>query len=445
MGANLSSESLLAEQAARQNRVTGITMTATTISVNLEPKIEARYVRPDCKDPVAVHRYDQEVITVQGLGIHGRALRYVVKTVRLAYVNDAGQFVTFMAPLPGIRTDVLVTAEVVDRALYLTVDRNLSLSVAAAMLHDLYQVETSSSALERWKAAAAEALPAIGQLIQQLNAQKPITALHLDEYKATGTKSWELALRDEHGRLLFSIRLKKRDEWHITVILRWLRLLGLRIKVFYVDFWPAYPLAIRAVYPQAAIQFDFFHVIQNIHRHLYKAFTAYRKAYRTANTAQEQAKVREALHKQLWENRYLLFTNEENLSAEQQQVLDDLLREHRDTLVEQIVVFRWYLRDIFNASTSFAEAVEKLAFLILEGWADVSSAFGKVMAFLQEHFANMLTYLRVPGVQRNSLSECTVRSLRRIERIRQGFKTQQGRVNHLKLLQWRKYLQPASL
>jgi hypothetical protein len=41
--------------------------------------------------------------------------------------------------------------------------------------------------------------------------------------------------------------------------LRWLRLLGLQIKVFYVDFWLAYPVAIRAIYPQAEIQFDFFH------------------------------------------------------------------------------------------------------------------------------------------------------------------------------------------
>jgi len=41
--------------------------------------------------------------------------------------------------------------------------------VTAAMLHDLYQVETSSSALDRWKASEAQALPAIGQLIQRLN------------------------------------------------------------------------------------------------------------------------------------------------------------------------------------------------------------------------------------------------------------------------------------
>ena len=441
MGANLSDESLLAEQAALQNIVPGITITATTISVRLEPRLAARYVRADCRDPVAVQRYDHERITVQGLGIHGRALRYDVMTVRLAYVNDAGAFVTFMAPLPGLRTDLLVTAEVVDKALYLIVDRNLSLPVTAAMLQDLYQVETSASALDRWKAAAAAALPSIGQLIQQLHAKKPITALHLDEYKATGTQNWELALRDEHGRLLFSIWLKKRDTWQITVILRWLRLLGLQIQVLYVDFWLAYPLAIRAVYPKAHIQYDFFHVIQNIHRHLYKALTAYRKAYKAA-TDQAQAQLRHVLHKQLWDHRYLLFTNEEHLSAAQRQALDELLREHQDTIVEQIVIFRWYLRDIFNASTSFSEAREKLASLTLDGWAGISEAFGKVMAFLEDHFANMLTYLRFPGVQRNSLSESTVRSLRRIEHIRQGFKTQQGRVNHLKLLQWRRYLRP---
>ena len=84
--------------------------------------------------------------------------------------------------------------------------------------------------------------------------------------------------------------------------------------------------------------------------------------------------------------------------------------------------------------------VEYLAVLILDGWADLSTNFAKIMTFLQDHIENMLTYLRKPNIQRNSLSECTVRTLRRIERIRQGFKKHSGRVNHLKLLQWRTYL-----
>ncbi|MFN8454625.1 MAG: RHS repeat-associated core domain-containing protein [Anaerolineae bacterium] len=68
---------------------------------------------------------------------------------------------------------------------------------------------------------------------------------------------------------------------------------------------------------------------------------------------------------------------------------------------------------------------------------------GLCPTFLQEHFENILTYLPLPGIQRFSLSECTVRSLRRIEKVRQGFKSQHGRVNHLKLLQWRRYLRPS--
>lgn len=310
------------------------------------------------------------------------------------------------------------------------------------MLQDVYGVQTSVSALERWKTSEAEALPSVGQLIKMLNEKKKITALHLDEYKATGTKSWELAVRDEHGRLLFSVRLKRRDAWHIKAILRWFRMLGLEIKLFYVDFWLAYPPAIKAIYPQAEIQYDFFHVIQNIHRHLYKALTAYRKAFRKAKTDKQQAEIRKQLHKKLWQHRYLLFTNEENLSDEQRQILDELLQEHADTVVEQIVLFRQQIRVIFNDCDTFAEAVEHLAVLILDGWADLSNHFGKIMKFLQDHIENMLTYLRKPDVRRNSLSECTVRSLRRIEKIRQGFKKHKGRVNHLKLLQWRRYLCP---
>lgn len=244
--------------------------------------------------------------------------------------------------------------------------------------------------------------------------------------------------------MLFSIRLKKRDSWHIQAILRWFRLLGLRIKVFYVDFWLAYPPAIKAVYPDAHIQYDFFHTIQNIHRHLYKALTTYRKAFKAATTEPAQAEVRKALHKKLWQHRYLLFTNEENLSAEQRQILDELLQEHADTIVEQIVQFRQQVRVIFNECDTFALALDHLAVLILDGWADVADEFGKVMSFLQEHFENMLTYLRLSGIQRFSLSECTVRALRRIEKVRQGFKSHQGRVNHLKLLQWRRYLRPAA-
>jgi hypothetical protein len=163
---------LLTERAAQENLITGVEVTDRMIRVHLEPKVATRYRRPDCQEPVSVERHDSDILIVQGLGLQGKALRYQVKSIRLGYRNDAGKFITFTVPVPGVRPDLLVTDEVVEQALYLNVDRNLSLPVTAEMLHDLYRVETSSSALDRWKTGEAEALPSIGQLIQRLDQKK---------------------------------------------------------------------------------------------------------------------------------------------------------------------------------------------------------------------------------------------------------------------------------
>jgi hypothetical protein len=120
--------SLFTERAVQENQVTDITMTDSVITIHLQPKVAARYVRSDCQKPVLVRFHENAVFTVQGLGIPGRAVRYVVTRPRVSYINDAGKFVTFVVPLPGIRSDLCVTDEVVEKALYFNVDRNLSLT-----------------------------------------------------------------------------------------------------------------------------------------------------------------------------------------------------------------------------------------------------------------------------------------------------------------------------
>ncbi len=173
MKPDLSIKSLLTERAAQENMITGYQVTDRAITIHLKPRVAKVYERPDCREPVVVERHDSEILTIQGLGLQGKALRYQVQSIRLGYLNDEGKFSTFSVPLPGIRTDVLVTDEVIDKMLYLNVDRNLPLPVVVEMLHDLYQVETSTSALDRWKSSEAAALPSVGQLIQQLNEKKP--------------------------------------------------------------------------------------------------------------------------------------------------------------------------------------------------------------------------------------------------------------------------------
>lgn len=172
MKPDVSIKSLLTERAAQENLITDYQVTASTITIHLKPKVDKVYDRPDCREAVEVKRHDREILTIQGLGLQGKAVRYQVQRMRLGYLNDAGKFTTFSVPLPGIRTDVLVTDEVIDKMLYLNVDRNLPLPVVAEMLYDLYQVKTSTSALDRWKSSEAAALPSVGQLIQQLNEKK---------------------------------------------------------------------------------------------------------------------------------------------------------------------------------------------------------------------------------------------------------------------------------
>jgi hypothetical protein len=67
-------KSLLSERAIHENIVTEIEVTESTITVNLEPKIEAQYERPDAKEPVKAEYHDSETLLIQGLGIQGKAL-----------------------------------------------------------------------------------------------------------------------------------------------------------------------------------------------------------------------------------------------------------------------------------------------------------------------------------------------------------------------------------
>jgi hypothetical protein len=53
-----------------------------------------------------------------------------------------------------------------------------------------------------------------------------------------------------------------------------------------------------------------------------------------------------------------------------------------------------------------------------------NEGYTKSISFLEGNFKNMTTFLRVPGVQRNSLAETGMRVLRRLESNHDGFCTE---------------------
>lgn len=69
---NISIKDLLSERAAQENIITKIEVTQSSITVNLEPKIEAPYERADAKEAVLAEYHDSDILLIQGLGIQGK-------------------------------------------------------------------------------------------------------------------------------------------------------------------------------------------------------------------------------------------------------------------------------------------------------------------------------------------------------------------------------------
>jgi hypothetical protein len=279
------------------------------------------------------------------------------------------------------------------------------------------------------------------EIIKLMQQRLPITAGHLDEIFPLGTTACVLVLKDEHGRIVTAQEVAQRDEAHVKPFLERLLGLGLKIHTFYIDHWQAYFNAIGAVYPQAAIQYDYFHILQNIWHKVWGRFRRYRNDLKARGKAAEtkwySAKL-QRLAAELWKHRYVFFTAEENLTAQQKETMQAVLQTQPE--MSFLRGFLHKVRAIFEGPTTEAEAQAKLAELKQYAAYKEDAGYRKSIAFLDAHFKNMTTFLRVPGVQRNSEAETGMRVLRRWERNHDGFRSETGRSNALRIYQAVMYL-----
>lgn len=121
--------------------------------------------------------------------------------------------------------------------------------------------------------------------------------------------------------------VERRDGESITNLFTWVKGLGLEIQAFYIDGCKTYYNAIRAVYGEAvAIQYEYFHIVQNVWRHLGQWAVKYRRDVKNRSEGVEtpwyKAKL-QTLATSLWENRYPLFKAETRMSPEEK---DELLQ-----------------------------------------------------------------------------------------------------------------------
>lgn len=360
------------------------------------------------------------------------------------WMDQAGQRHDFGLDeyLPGIDLKRGVTTVTLRAAVLLAVLAGVGLRSVVWLLQELFHVEVSKSSLDRWLEEAACHLPDAEGMVKRLIADRAVREAHLDEIFPKGQKKKPcvLVLKDEHGRLLAQEELPERTTEQVKKFLQKLRGWGLDFKTFYLDGCQAYKEAIPLVFPAATIPYDYFHIIQNIWRHLRQITLSLRrqiKAEAEEALEPESEGWLKGLADRLWKHRALLFKNEERMSAEERQTLQELMSD-----ADEVSVLRRFLAKvwgIFRDSKGKQGARQRLANLRRRPEVVRNSAYEKAVKFLEDRFDDMIAFLHVEGVQRNSLAESGIRCLRRLERGHDGFRGTAGRDKYLRLYQAIRY------
>src|SRR6266542_3590823 len=229
------------------------------------------------KRKVKISWTDERTFDVQELSGLAWPIVYRVTTATGYYTNGASERVYFTPEIKGLSRQRKVSDIVMRLGVFLCIIAGLGSRQASWLMPVLFQVAVSKSAIDRWVDEAADALPSEDEMVKLLHRQKPITQGHFDELFPLGAESCLVVLKDEHGRIVAAQEVEKRDEEHVKPFLERMKRLGLDLASFYIDHWQAYANAIKAVYPEAHIQFDYFHILQNVWRKVWGEFRAHRR------------------------------------------------------------------------------------------------------------------------------------------------------------------------
>lgn len=143
----------------------------------------------------------------------------------------------------------------------------------------------------------------------------------------------------------------------------------------------------------------------------------------------------------IWFARWIILKNMEYWTPKERGNMGSLMQRYKGTTIEDILILKQKIRNIFLLSKSQAEAYQKRDELTKENWQVKNQHFANIIKFLNTpYFKYMTTFLDHPEIPRSGNSENVIRIWRQMEKVRYGFKSDKGRIDHLKLYQLQKYL-----
>ncbi len=396
----------------------------------IEPRIPGRVRCPHCSLEQPFRKERQYWRTVKA-----PHLRHpVLWRVRMVYGkcrNPACLHESFALPIPGVARYQRAASALIHEAVAGLVEDNTTLARMANRVTRSFNTTGSRSALDRWKHQLAAKVD-FPEILPRLEFSG---ALCLDEFMPRRGARYEQIAGDAkmlrilylepvpefYGRGVTETFCRKLDDW------------GIHPSCVIFDLLTTFPKVVAKVWPQAHQQFDYFHVMQWLWHYLRNALVQFRKSL--------QGKQWQAHREELWEMKWGLLRRMDRWGSKEHLLIPEMMELYAGTVVEQVLLFKEALWDIFDASNSKREACAKREALAQETWWRASWHLSKCMEFLlSAKFDRMVTYLEHPEVPRCGHSETLINVWRQMEAVRRGFKSAQGRLDHLKLFQLTRYL-----
>src|SRR5215813_329563 len=300
---------------------------------------------------------NERCFEVQELSAFAWPILYRVTTADGYYHNEQGERVYFTPEIAGLSTKRKVSDVVVRLGVYLSIIAGLGTRATELLMKVLFQVEVSKSAIDRWIDEIAETLPSEDEMGKLLPQQKPITSGHLDELFARGGSACVLGLKDEHGRILITQAVEKRDEEHVKPFLERIKALGLDLQTCDTDHWQADAQAIQAIFPSAQLRLDYFHILQTVWREVMDEFRRHRRDLKERGEAAQTTWYAENLKRmaaERWKNRSLFFKSDKNLTDKEKEIMQEVLQTQ-----PEVSFLRGFLKKvwaIFDGPTTELEA-----------------------------------------------------------------------------------------
>jgi hypothetical protein len=394
----------------------------------IKPRIPKRCICPVCKTKQPFKLNHQRFRIAKDINLD-KSIMLKIKMVYAKCLNPNCKTKAFPLYIKGIDKYQRATKRLIAEAVNGIIQDNSTCPRIAKRLNRTFNTTGSTSTIDRWKHSQADKLD-IKEIISRLNFSG---ILCIDEYKPKRAKGYDLIDSDSKtGRILYLEKAYGLGRGIVKEHFQTIKALGINPWAVIFDMRACFPKAAKTVFGKdIIIQHDYFHVMRTIHYHLNRAMAEYRKVLQGL----------EIDTLDIWLARWIILKNIEDWSDKEYVIMKNLMFRYKGTTIEDILILKQKIRNIFIESTSQQEAYQKRDKLTKENWQAKNQHFANIIKFLNiSYFKYMTTFLDHPEIPRSGNSENIIRTWRQMEKVRYGFKSDKGRIDHLKLYQITKYL-----